>query len=241
MTRDEALDKIKKCLALAASPEAHEAAAALRQAQKLMAQFGLTEADVTLADVSEVRQEAQNAPLVRWESSLAWAVAKAFGCETFTNERPKLGKSLQIRRQRYYVFVGIGPAPEVAGYAFDVLARQCAKDRRRYMGLQSKNCKAKTKVARGDLYAEGWIAGVYDKLERLAGNERDVALIGQYMAQRHPEMKSADVKNRVKGKNVTHNDWRQGLDAGRRAEVNRGVQARASQHLLAVGRKPEGM
>lgn len=33
MTRDEALDKIRKCLALAASPEPHEAAAALRQAQ----------------------------------------------------------------------------------------------------------------------------------------------------------------------------------------------------------------
>ncbi|MBV5324410.1 MAG: DUF2786 domain-containing protein, partial [Rhodospirillaceae bacterium] len=29
MTRDEALLKIKKCLALAASPEPHEAAAAL--------------------------------------------------------------------------------------------------------------------------------------------------------------------------------------------------------------------
>ena len=33
--RDKILDKIKKCLALAASPEAHEAAAALRQAFSL--------------------------------------------------------------------------------------------------------------------------------------------------------------------------------------------------------------
>ena len=79
MTRDEALDKIKKCLALAASPEAHEAAAALRQAQKLMAQFGLTEADVTLADVAEVRQQAQNAPIVPWEVARASLVATAFG------------------------------------------------------------------------------------------------------------------------------------------------------------------
>ena len=149
MTRDEALDKIKKCLALAASPEAHEAAAALRQAQKLMAQFGLTEADVTLADVAEVRQQAQNAPIVPWEVALASLVATAFGCETYTTQRMKLGKSLQVRRLRYYVFVGVGPAPEVAGYAFDVLARQCAKDRRRHIGLQSKNCKPKTKVARG--------------------------------------------------------------------------------------------
>lgn len=232
MTRDEALDKIKKCLALAASPEAHEAAAALRQAQKLMAQFGLTEADVTLADVSEVRQQAQNVPMVPWEAALAAAVAAAFGCETFTSERPKLGRNLQVRRQRFYVFVGVGPAPEVAGYAFDVLARQCAKDRRRHIGLQSKNCKPKTKVARGDLYAEGWIAGVRDKLDRLAGNERDLALIAQYMQQRHADMESADVKSRTRGKNVSHNDWHQGLTAGRQAELNHGVQGRTAQPLL---------
>ena len=232
MTREEALDKIKKCLALAASPEAHEAAAALRQAQKLMTQFGLTEADVTLADVAEVRQQAQNAPMVRWEVSLASMVARAFGCNTFTSQRPKLSKSLQVRSQRYYVFVGVGPAPEIAGYAFDVLARQCAKDRRRYIGLQSKNCKAKTKVARGDLYAEGWIAGVADKLVQLSGSARDAALIAQYMAQRHTGMEAADIKSRVKGKNVTHNDWHQGLEAGRRAELNHGVQGCAAQPLL---------
>lgn len=232
MTRDEALDKIKKCLALTASPEAHEAAAALRQAQKLMAQFGLSEADVTLADVAEVRQQAQNVPMVPWEVALASLVATAFGCETYTTQRPKLGKGLQVRRLRYYVFIGVGPAPEVAGYAFDVLARQCAKDRRRHIGQQSKNCKPKTKVARGDLYAEGWISGVRGKLDRFAGNERDAALIAQYMQQRHAGMGSADAKSRTKGRNVTHNDWHQGREAGRRAELNHGVQGSAAQPLL---------
>ena len=232
MTRDEALDKIKKCLALAASPEAHEAAAALRQAQKLMAQFGLTETDVTLADVGEVRQQAQNVPVVRWEAALAGMVAGAFGCDNNTSTSLVLGQTLQFRRHRYYVFIGVGPAAEVAGYAFDVLARQCARDRRRYIGLQSKNCKAKTKVARGDLYAEGWIAGVRDKLWLLVGNARDEALIAQYMAQRHAGMTGSDIKDRAKGKNVTHNDWYQGLKAGRNAELNHGVQGGAAQPLL---------
>lgn len=233
MTRDEALDKIKKCLALAASPEAHEAAAALRQAQKLMAQFDLTEVDVTLADVAEVRQVAQNAPMVLWEVVLSQLVAMAFGCESYTTVRPTLGKSLQMRRQRSYVFVGVGPAADVAGYAFDVLARQCAKDRRRHIGQQSKNCKPKTKVARGDMYAEGWISGVQDKLERFAGNERDAALIAEYLAQRHAGMEAADIKSRTKGKNVTHNDWRRGLEAGQRAELNHGVGGVQAQGLLA--------
>lgn len=234
MTRDEALDKIKKCLALAASPEAYEAAAALRQAQKLMAQFDLTEVDVTLADVAEVRQAAQNTPMVRWEAALAQLVAMAFGCDSYTTVRPTLGKSLQMRRQRSYVFVGVGPAADVAGYAFDVLTRQCAKDRRRHIGLQSKNCKPKTKVARGDLYAEGWISGVRDKLERFAGNERDAALVAQYMAQRHAGMDATDIKSRVKGKNVSHNDWRRGLEAGQRAELNHGVNGGHTRPLLTA-------
>lgn len=53
MTRDEALKKIKKCLALAKSQEPHEAASATRQAH------------------------------VKWESALSSAVAEAFGCQRF--------------------------------------------------------------------------------------------------------------------------------------------------------------
>ena len=55
MNRDDALKKIKKCLALGRSASEHEAAAAMRQAQKLMEQFGLREQDVSLADVAEVK------------------------------------------------------------------------------------------------------------------------------------------------------------------------------------------
>ncbi len=48
MTRDKALAKIKKCLALGRSTNPHEAAAAMRQAQKLMAEHGLNDTDVKL-------------------------------------------------------------------------------------------------------------------------------------------------------------------------------------------------
>lgn len=46
MDRETLLKKIKKCLALGKSSNEHEAAAALRQAQKLMEMHGLTEEDV---------------------------------------------------------------------------------------------------------------------------------------------------------------------------------------------------
>src|SRR5882724_10574426 len=44
------LDKIRKCLALSKSANEHEAAAALRQAQKMMQANGLTEDEVGLVE-----------------------------------------------------------------------------------------------------------------------------------------------------------------------------------------------
>lgn len=44
--KEKIIDKIKKCLALGKSNNAHEAAAALRQAQKLMEKHGLSEEDL---------------------------------------------------------------------------------------------------------------------------------------------------------------------------------------------------
>lgn len=230
MNREQALDKIKKCLALAASSNPHEAAAALRQAQKLMAAHHISEQDVSLADVAEAAAVAHHADLVQWEAVLAHMVADAFGCHVYTQILPKLTGG-RFRRQRRYVFVGVGSASEVAAYAYDVLSRQCAKDRRAHIKAQPKSCKPKTKTARGDLYAEGWCEGVRAKLDRFAGNERDAALVQQYM-QAKPMGPAATAKNRVKGKNVSSNDWQRGVRAGRQAQLDRGVGGLAEKGLL---------
>nr|WP_314710621.1 DUF2786 domain-containing protein [uncultured Comamonas sp.] len=235
MTRDEALKKIQKCLALAASPEQHEAAAALRQAQKLMEQFGLSECDVSLADVHEHKQKAPSAPLVRWESALASLVAEAFGCEFFTTTGKVLVQHLfAYRNTRDFVFVGLGVAPEIAGYAFDVLSRQCSKDRRSYIGRQSKNCKPKTKVARGDLYAEGWVSGVRGKLQAFAGTPSNEALIRQYMSTKYSEMSDEKTKDRTTGKNVTPTDFGHGYQAGRAADIHHGLDTPIHQAKLGA-------
>ena len=232
MTRDEALQKIKKCLALAASPEQHEAASALRQAQKLMQLFGLTETDVSLADVSEVTQRASSAPLVLWETWLAHLVAEGFGCDYFTSTHMVLGSNFTRRTVREYVFIGVGTAAEVAGYAFEVLSRQCAKDRRAHVAKQPKNCKQKTKVARGDRYAEGWVQGVREKLETFTRTDKESALVAQYKEQHHPSLQSAKVKDRTTGRNVTDADFGHGFLAGREAEIHHGVGGKAQQGLI---------
>lgn len=133
MNRSDALIKIKKCLALATSNNPHEAAAAMRQAQKLMQRFDISDADVGITDVSECATKARNVEAVNWEVSLAHLVAKAFSCQVHGKVCHSYTENLRKRRDRRYVFVGVGAASEVAAYTFDVLSRQCAKDRRQHM------------------------------------------------------------------------------------------------------------
>ena len=235
MTRDEALQKIKKCLALASSSNPHEASAAMRQAQKLMAQHELDEQDVNLADVAECTQDARNVPHVRWESALSSLVAEAFGCSVYTGIRLSLKGSLRHRRVRTYTFAGVGPAAEVASYAFAVLARQCSKDRRAYIKLQPKNCKPKTRVARGDTYAEGWVTGVAGKLERFAAKPEHEALVQTFLTKKYPDMKVATPRDRSAGKNVTGNDRWHGALAGRNADLHHAVTGATARPALLGG------
>ena len=234
MTRDEALQKIKKCLALAASPEAHEAAAAMRQAQKLMEQFVLSAEDVSLADVEEKTAKARNATLQNWEATLCTVVAKAFGCQYFTQQHsgwPMLGHS---RRERSFVFIGVSPAAEIAAYAYDVLARQCAKGRKAHMAVQPKNCKPATKSARGDAYAMGWVVGVKDKLPAVEANEKNLQLVQRYKEINHTDLGKADPIDRTKGSNVTHRDWHNGREDGARANYSQGLSGRGSQKQIRL-------
>jgi hypothetical protein len=232
MNREQALAKIKKCLALAKSSNPHEAAAALRQAQKLMAAFGVTETDVSLADVMEAAAPARLNTFTPWETNLAHMIAEAFGCEHFSKNSRHLTRSLCLVKKREYIFVGVGAAPQVASYAYDVLSRQCARDRLAHIRKQPKNCKPITKTSRGDQFALGWVYGVRELVESFAGTERDQQLIEQYMAERHPDLQTARVNDRAKGRNVSHNDTWQGHLAGQKAQLNRGVGGSEQRGLL---------
>ena len=142
--------------------------------------------------------------------------------------------SLKVRRTLKYVFIGIGPTAEVAAYAYEVLSRQCAKDRRAYIGKQPKNCKPKTKVARGDAYAEGWLSGISAKLEKFAAKPEHESVLLAHMKAKHPNLKTVTAKNRIAGKNVTGNERWHGHQDGRKANLNHAVGGAAGQPALGV-------
>lgn len=233
MTRDEALKKVKKCMALSRSANEHEAAAALRQAQKLMSEFGLAEQDVTLADVREARVKARSSAANAWEVTLVHLVAEAFGCETFRNRSGGYNDAGNWTTRVEWVYVGLDASADIAGYALDVLLRQCLAARLAHIAKQPKNCKPITKTARGDAFANGWVYGVKAKVEAFAQPAKNEALLLTYMERNHGEMGSAKVIDKSKRRKVDAGHVMAGIKAGRNADLKRGVGGVEERRLIA--------
>ncbi|WP_423458003.1 DUF2786 domain-containing protein [Ottowia sp. VDI28] len=232
MTRDEALKKIKKCLALGRSANENEAGIALRQAQALMEQFGLREQDVSLADVREVKVKACSTAANAWELRLVHLVADAFGCETFAQLKGRYNDAGNYVRSRHWVFVGIDAAPIVAGYACEVLLRQCARGRLAHIAKQPRNCKPATKTMRGDAFAIGWVMGVSEKVEAFANPEKDQALLLAYIEREYGELQSGKTRNTMTGRKVDMGHIGAGYRAGQQADLHRGVGGMPERGLL---------
>lgn len=229
MTRDEALKKIKKCLALSRSGNEHEAAAALRQAQKLMTEYSLNEQDVTLANVREVRIKARSNAANQWEVSLVHMVAKSFGCECF--RQMSYAPDWSIKTD--WVFVGMDAAAEIGGYACEVLLKQCSAARRAHIEKQPKNCKSITKTARGDAFAKGWVSGVSAKVEAFAQPVKSADLLLQYMERTHGPMGKVKVHDKSKLRKLSDGHLIAGMQSGRNAELHHGLGGTEERRLIA--------
>ena len=103
------LDRVRKLLALASSPNAHEAAAAAALAQTLIARHRLQawlDAEQAATDDAEPIEDARDAPLEaskrlrKWKVVLASALAEANGCMAYTLDRGKDQAIVLVGRAR---------------------------------------------------------------------------------------------------------------------------------------------
>ncbi|MDR2188935.1 MAG: DUF2786 domain-containing protein [Azonexus sp.] len=218
--RDKIIDKIRKCLALSASSNQHEAAAALRQAQKLMEMHHIGDLDIEAAEASERRAKSSaTAKPPIWENSLAAHIADAFGC------RLLFAPNWQARRAEWN-FIGLGAGPEVAQYAFAVLLRQVRQARAAHIKTALKRCKPAIKTRRADLFCEGWVDIAASKIAAFASNEKEEAAINAYVAVRYPALETLKNTDRNRGRNLRAHevgDLLLGRLAGNRARMNRGI------------------
>ena len=186
MSRDRKnlLLRIKKCLALGKSSNPHEAAAAMRQAQKLMEMAGLTTEDVALANIitTDVKTPAKKLPY--WHHDLLLTVAKGFGCECIL--------TYDFRSKQPVVrFIGTAPRVEVAAYSYTVLRRQTMCARKIFIADLSKNCKPRTKTLRADSYCEGFVLALRAKVQALTLPEEEKNLLEDYMRKHHSNLEDA--------------------------------------------------
>lgn len=215
MEQDKALDKIKKCLRLAASSNPHEAAAAMRQARALMEKHGLGQADVDMADIEEhgARAGAKVNP-TQWECNLAGTVAHAYACRLIF--MAGLGS-----------WSFIGEMAEVASYTMTVLLRQIRQARRDYIGKALKRCKPATKTKRADVFCDAWVWSVRKLVMEFAGAELSPA-VDAYVAKHHPELSTSKPtqRNPDTGRPITERalrDSAMGLLAADGVQLNHGM------------------
>ena len=103
MSGGAVLDRVRKLLALATSPNVHEAAAAAAAAQALIEQHRIEGLIAALADgAADPITDGREAPLERgrrlrrWKLVLAAGLADANGCVAYTAEDPSRGDTLLL-------------------------------------------------------------------------------------------------------------------------------------------------
>jgi hypothetical protein len=213
------VERVKKLLKLArhgASNE-HEAATALRLAQELMAEEGITDSDVAASDATEASTETgAEVRVPAWESDLAVAIGRVFGCDPIHHS----GRG-------NWSFVGVAPLPELAVYAFDVLRRQCLSDRKSYITSKLKRVTVRAnKIKRADLFCQGWIETATVKARSFRRPAEHTNAIEAYKVQRYGKLDGLDPLDRNDGRTLRDyevRDLMSGRAAGDDADLRVGV------------------
>lgn len=164
--------RLKKCLALSKSPEPHEAAAALRQAQKLMSELGITEDDLDGLEMADaVVKTREGFGRCRTMSALSNMLEDAFSVKAVFEANPGSANRLNVRY--------IGPKAKVmlAEYAHRVVwrAMQAAWDEQLVTRPWMKSDGGKRQA-----FHMGWLRSVREKIEAIAPTEAEEKAIKRY-------------------------------------------------------------
>ncbi|WP_336193890.1 DUF2786 domain-containing protein [Providencia stuartii] len=216
------LNKIKKLLNKARNnSSAAEAAIALRMAQKLMQEHNLSESDVVLSDVTECKAHKTPSNAARppqYMLLLIGVISKAFGVRHYLSWHG----ITKVRRS--VVFYGLEERPQIACYAFEVLARQLSKGRKAYRNNLHKNTKPSKRTDLADTWSEAWVSGVWQAITEFATTEHEDKQMDAFLVQLKEKHNVIDVSAReshqYKQSNQAAND---GYRAGKKVRLAQGV------------------
>lgn len=171
--QEKALAKLKKCLALAASSEPHEAAAALRQAQALMRQHALTEDDVEASRIDdELVKTREGFGRCVYLAALGRLLHKAFGVSRVIERNPGSAARANIR------YIGPSGRPTMAAWAHKVITKAVDDAWNAHL---VKHPRLKTDGGKRTAFRLGWLAAVEPKVMAIGFTEAEKNAVDLWM------------------------------------------------------------
>lgn len=239
--RDKALDKIRKCLALSKSANEHEAAAALRQAQKMMEMHGLSEDDLggveylAVLVICKDYEYGRRKPLI--VSSVISVIKRSLGVDAVWEayRLPSKEPGLHLRMGpvvhavRYF-----GPRARViiaehahgvvyraVGSAWNRYKKEWQRERALYAPRHVRlSPGAVPRGLRASFYA-GWCSQVIDKVQALVITEQEKAAIDRAKAIQYKGTKLTTAG--LGTKNLDEDAMNAGARAGSEFDMNRPI------------------
>lgn len=177
MDRDKIIDKISKCLRLSESCNPNEAAAAIRQARRMMQKYDISEHQVLAGGVTEASVSSginYNPPF--WVLALSNIVARSFGCRAFLSRKDG--------QHHHFRFIGTGHSAQVGSYTFEVLQRRLRRARKDFVWSLDVESK-KEKTRRGDVFAQAWLFRITQLVTDFAEPPQTKKAVDEYIRQHY--------------------------------------------------------
>jgi hypothetical protein len=248
-------DKIRKLIAKAQSTtNPNEAAAFMNKATEMMAANGLSMEAVDLSAIKEakVKSRFSVSKPKDYEITLMSSVAVSFGCELMWQPNRSENRLWGESNYAEVIFVGPKDRLELATYAADVLGRQLAKARSTYSNERSayywgvaarggdytveeakmdpdlRRMIAPRVTKEANSFAIGWVMEIRKKVTRFALNDKEQALIAQYVNNKA----DPDGKCEAKKSETDMASYLKGLEAAKDAHLHRPVGSTVGEQSL---------
>jgi len=211
------IDKIYKCLRLSESGNPNEAALALRQATSMMKKYGISDAQIMAAEVTESATSAGtrfNPPF--WALALANLIAEAFQCRNLI--------SRQYGRCPEFRFIGLGFKAEVATYSYSVLQRYLFRAIEEFALTAENSTKDESeKQRRTEVFAQAWLFRVGRTVSEFIGENADKKVIDSYIQEKYGETAEMVSETPTSTQSADYDDILSGMRAANEVALYRSV------------------
>lgn len=223
MDKKKIIDKICKCLRLSESGNPNEAAAALRQAHRLMRKHAISEDQILAAGVAEAVIDSgnrYNPPF--WAVALSNLVCEVFDCRVLVSRR--YGRAPEFR------FIGLEQTPQVAGYCFRVLYRQLEQARSGFVGDLGIEDRAE-RERRGDIFVQAWLVRVARTVAEFNAEPSSREAVDAYIHERYGDTGEQWYRDPLQTGGEDYEDILSGLRAGEQVSLLRSMGRRTHLSL----------